>query len=108
MDDEKPIHLSRPQYDTLAQAYIERYSIHRMPTFSGGWFYAWRFETSPVITTWQTCASLCGMGLLEYETVDYIKRAGEWRPVTRYRVTEKGKQFYEESIRKVNNERANG
>lgn len=49
-----------------------------------GWFYAAHHECAPVIARWQTCASLCGMGLLEYEVI------GHRQSDKRYRITEDG------------------
>lgn len=62
-----------------------------------GWFYPSRYELAEVYTTVATCRALCGRGFLEYETVDYVKRNGEWFPENKYRITDKGLQWVQEN-----------
>jgi hypothetical protein len=93
--------LSRSQLDTLGSARSYARSPASRYLGDGGWFFAQHHECAPVITRWQTCASLCGMGLLEYETVSYHKTKGKWRASNKYRITQRGYDFisrYEQTI----------
>lgn len=58
-----------------------------------GWFVPSRYELAEVYATDPTCKVLCGHGYLEYETVDYVKRKGQWFPENKYRITKAGLEW---------------
>jgi hypothetical protein len=91
------VKLSWPQFYALQQAaqVLETdnkpaYLLWRLFIGEAGWFYPQHHETARVFIRWQTAASLCGKGLMEYKTVGYRKVKGDWRPENAYRISEAG------------------
>ena len=91
------VKLTKSQLDVLQQAKHvceSNQSMRRLHErlFVGdpGWFLPERHEEAIVYGYTQTCAALCGMGLLEYKLYDSFKVGGKWRLKNCYRITPAG------------------
>lgn len=82
--------LSQAQSDMLYMAYLKRGKDATYQNPDAGWFYPNRYETAAVWGTVPTAAALCGKGLLEYKTVQYVQKKGHYEAINQYRITDNG------------------
>jgi hypothetical protein len=89
--------LSKSELDALEQADYhakhDAYLFYFGRSIERGWFMPQHHECGKVSIRWQTCVSLCGKGLFEYRTLDYVKRNGQWRAINEYHISEAGTQY---------------
>lgn len=61
-----------------------------------GWFYPQHTSRGAIdfAARWQTCRSLCGLGLFEYRTIRYSwRKDGTLRAVNEYRISQAGLEY---------------
>lgn len=90
--------LSRSQRNVLGAAYAKLKSDQIYNHFglvlhyNVGWFYPQHTTRGSIelFSRWQTCASLCALGLFEYRPFDTYWKRGKFVHKNEYRITEAG------------------
>lgn len=94
--------LSKTQLNVLIYAAGKPNSDERLDTLEDGWFYPQHTTRGSIdfFCRWQTCASLCGLGLLQYRTWgEPYKVKGRWKQYLEYHITQDGIDFLERSAK---------